>query len=310
MQQPLSQEEKLIIKNIYRKKSLIANASMVIGIISILAGTLFIMWYDNDTFLLILIIMFFTMGLLALFTGIRRKISNNRLIKTALEIDQNELTTGYLKQVEIINANTLRYHFNGFSKDVNLNTPGALIQPLETLRNINMTLHIVSLPSGEELLLKAMYDKPVFSGEIATPFTAEDKNTLWPIAKSEFRSIAYIVLIIGGFMSLAGFITPWILIVTMGIPIIVIICIFIAGLSSFIRMNNRNKVLLTTRITESVQIWAKSGKYSSRQTWYRLDNGVLQAFGNSNLQVGNIVRFLYIQKKDGSKGLLLGVEKV
>ena len=310
MQQPLSLEEKLIIKNIYSKKTLSAWSSIGIGITGILAASLFTMWYESDTFLLILIIIFFTLGILAFITGIRKKTSNNHLLKAALKTDQKELSTGYLRQVEIIKPNTLRYHFAEFSKDVNLNTPGTLIAPIQTLININMTMHTVSLPSGEELLLKALYEKPVFSGEIVSPFTTEDKNELKPIAQSEFRSVASIVLVIGGLMSLAGFITPWILIATIGIPIIIIICIYISGLALFFRMNYRNKILLTSRITESVSVWAKSGKYSTKQTWYRLDNGVLQNFGRSDLQAGNVVRFLYIEKKNGARGLLLGAEKI
>jgi len=305
--QPLLPEETLILKKIYRSKNIITNASLVIGILCIIPALLLSLHYEDDNFLLGFIIVLSTVGLLALFTSIRRRAKNKRLFKTAFELNQKELITGYLKQVEIVKGNKLEYHFKGFSQEVNLTIRGALIQPFHTLTNIETTLHIVSLADGEHFLMKAVYDQPVFSGEIVTPFTAEDKKILDPWARSEAWIMAVFALVIGVIISLPVIFTPRLLIFTLGIPILICICVFIPGLVLF--KISKYKILLTTRVTESITVYVKSGKYSTTQTWYRLDNGLLENFGRSDFQVGNTVCLYFLQKRNGKRGFLVNVEK-
>lgn len=317
--QPLSQEEALILRKTYRDKIFYVNAAQVIGLICTLTG-IFLLWLNSltpvaDDFLLVVIIGLLITGPLVLLVGTYIRNRHKRRFKTTLEINQKEVIRGDLKKVEIINRNTLRYHFTGFSKDVKLNIylwdKTFLIQSFEMLSHVNVSLHIVSLASGDHLLLKAMYDQPVCSGEQVIPFTAEDKKRLSPHVRKDFGIVLLIALIISTVVSIPVFFNPRMIALllpyTIGIPMLITLVIFLYGM--IIIKISTHSIVFTTRIAERICVRVKQGKYSTEQTWYRLDNGAIEFFGRSDLRIGSIVRFSFLQKKNGTRGMLMEVEK-
>lgn len=313
--QLLSPEETGIIKKIYRAKAANVNTAFVLGYMLIFMGIFFsiikIKLHVKDSFFLVVIFFVSIMGLLSLLSGIHARKKNKRLFKTALDGNKKEVITEYLKQVEIIKGNMLRYHFTGFSKDVSLAIrplgKSTIIEPLQTLTNVMAELHFVSISPDENVLLKVLYDQPVNTTETIAPLTAEDKNKLMPWSAPEYRVLLLVVLIVSGIMILVAGFDALASLITICIAALIVLCFFIPRIV-LLKMH-RNKILITTIITESLHVHVRAGKYSSRQTWYRIGNGLVEEYLTPDLQVGDIVHLSFIEKRNGSKGLLIDVTK-
>jgi hypothetical protein len=313
---PLSLEEKQIIKKRYRARDAHANQLMLIGgLLTFVALFLYLIelgvsGYRKDNIWMVILLPAAIVGLLLAAFIIKRK--NYRLSKAAMLIDTKQCIKGYFKGVTPIADDKLRYHFSSFSLDVFLGINSSreltIINPIHTLRDLELSIHIVNLPSFGNLLLKVFCNDQPFTGEETLPLTRADKSHIMPYALLAYRVIACLLLFIAGLVSFLASWNKQVLPFSIGIPVSIMLCAFIYR--TILVLMSKNKMVLTTRITEKVNVWVTHGKRSSQECLYRLENGLLENYGRSDFQIGNYVRLSFLRKRNGTRGELFEVEKL
>jgi len=310
---PLSGDDRRTIQKINLRNRNKSDALIIIGGFIVFIGLFFLMGYllgntNNYSFLGIVMLTFITGGLFLL-GGVFLNKRNRNIAEHSTQLHEKEAFTGSLLKIKNINNRKLRYQFNGFSVDVlpyletsesyRINTVNALI-------NREVTLHVVKIADDEIFLLKAFYEPQIPGKETLVPISKGDRRKMLSNPGNILAAVIFIAiftiifLIIGRDLSELRF-----MLIIPG----VVICSFVIPWLIKIAASTR-KLVLTTNITERIDIRIGSGKHARNQVWYRLGNGDIRNLDRSDLLLGEMVIITYFVKKDGTRGDLIAVDRI
>lgn len=320
-QVPLSTDDQQLIKSLRRAASVESYMGIGLGIILTLLsfGLVGLMMSDGYfpglEILLSFFLVLFCLGVFLLYRGFR---IHHKTKEQFEPMQAKRIVTGRLQHLETTNKNQLRYTIRGTSLLVYVSLPLQLVQtaykrPLisaEALLNREVTLHLVPIEPGVELLLQSHYNQSLYQTNVL-PLEEGDKQRQLDNFMGElkvflvvFAVIGFIILMIMGFKT-----AVWIALgLMLSFFLIFFLCISLPRIINI--MNGTHKICITTTITERIEAMAKSGRSMSKHTWYRLGNGTLEQHQVTTFYPGDTVLIEHLEKKNSSKGTLLDIKKV
>ncbi|MVT08475.1 hypothetical protein [Chitinophaga tropicalis] len=315
---PLSPEDQQLLKLLFKKSRLEAITPLVIGLILIIPSLFPIIIFPADFWIGKL---FFALlvcgGGYAIYFW---KIKSNRLKEQENNVlsGQKYLISGILQTVQLIDYKFLRYQVGSNIADAYIPLHTSLssspihkrvIKQAEAWTGQYVTLHLVNLEPGMDLLLQANYNKTF--NETIVPLEETDKQKQYRQLRNTWLAAFGILAVLLLLMYFLIGMENEGLVVLGVIPILLfsILLWYSIPLIREIRNSSLKSVVITT-ITEIVTAVVRSGKSSSEYKWYRLGNGTLLQQSNVLLHIGQTVVIESIIKPDGEKGMLMDVRKV
>ncbi|HJT74083.1 MAG TPA: hypothetical protein VJ720_08695 [Chitinophaga sp.] len=316
---PLSAEDQQLLKILFKKSRVEVIILLMVGLILIIPSLILLIVFPSDVWAAKLFFVPLLCG--GGYAVYRWKIKSNRLKEQESNVlsGPKHLISGILQDVQLVDHKLLRYQVGGNIIDayIPLHTSASssgLIHK-RTIRSITastgqyVTLHLVNLEPGMDLLLKADYNK-TFS-EVTLPLEEADKQ-------KQYRELRNVWLVAFGIVTVLLLLMYFLIgvkdeaLVILGIIPIPIAIILLCYSIPFIREVRASslKSVVTTTTTEALTAVVRSGKSSSEYKWHRLGDGTLLQQDKATLHIGQTVIIESIIKPDGEKGMLMDVRKV
>lgn len=290
-----------ILKDLKQPDGVSIKALLIMGVALFIMGIAICIISISEEFLIILGLIVLLMGAGITFAGARMRWKTNTYFANPPHGNMKQVVNDQLLRVELINKKVLRYCFNGYELELYVASgighhPASFrhkrpIDEVRTLRNTPVQLSYVEYIPGEKVLLDIAYRQYNSYSETVLPITEEDrKKSLSGNAGAAgcILGIAVFLGIVFGFMT--GFDSKTFpLILIFGVGPMIAIGFGVISYMSWKARQATNKITIRTTITEVVVFWIRSGKSSSKDTFYRLGDGTLVHITNMPFQPGDNV---------------------
>ena len=318
----LTDQDIKILRDLKEPDGISSKAVLVMGIILLAVSVVLGIIAIPETILLIMDLFVLLLGAGITIAGLVLRRKTDTYFNNPPHGNMKQVVTDRLLRMELLNKQLVRYYFNGYSLDLYIACghgyhPSGFrhkrpIDEVKALSNTPVKLSYVEYMPGEKVLLDITYSQHTAYTETVLPITEEDIKKSLSGNAGAMGCILGVAVVLG---IVLGFIThfdgrTFPLILCFGVGPLIIIGVGAIGYSSWKAKQAKNKIVIRTTITEAIIIWVKSGKSSTKNTFYRLGDGTLIHITNIPFQPGDNVLIQFLQNNNGTRGFPIEMVRI
>lgn len=310
-----------ILKDLKQPDGVSVTALLIMGAALLLMGVAICIIAISEEFLIILGLIVVLMGGGITIAGARLRWKTKTYFANPPHGNMKQVVNDKLLRVELVDKKLLRYCFNSYQLELYVASglghhPSGFrhkrpIDEIKTLQNISVQLSYVEYMPGEKVLLDITYTQYNNYTETVLPITEEDRKKTLSGNAGAIGCILGMAVFLG---IVLGFIThfdskTFPLILIFGVGPMIAIGLGVTAYMSWKTKQATNKITIRTAITEVVVFWIRSGKSSSKVSFYRLGDGTLVHITNMPFQPGDNVLIQFLQNNNGKRGFVIEMVK-